>query len=219
MAGETTEELERFRQQWQQEVTQRTKGSPFVSLNKSARPPRLSQISNQAISPERSTPSLLRRKTREDEAHFDETGGHGYHDLDNKDDARRLGEGGARIHPSNREEPRSALDHYELAVERESEGSLGDSLNHYRKAYRVGTYLFHLEIKHGIDMKPARCRRRPHLQKQTLPTLILQVETSQPESIKCGCHRPESRPSLPRWTLRLHYIRAHNLLLIPLYTS
>ena len=146
MAGDTTEELERFRQQWQREVTQRTMGSPSA-LNKSARPPLLSQISSRAIPPEPLAPPLLCRKTREDEAHLDETGGGGYHDLDNKDDARRLGEGGIRLHPSNKQEPRSALDHYELAVERESEGSLGDSLNHYRKAYRVGDYLFHLEIE------------------------------------------------------------------------
>jgi len=35
-------------------------------------------------------------------------------------------------------EPVSALDHYEKAVEREVAGKLGDSLNLYRKAFRVG---------------------------------------------------------------------------------
>ena len=34
-------------------------------------------------------------------------------------------------------EPVSALDHYEAAVEKESQGSLGDSLRLYRKAFRV----------------------------------------------------------------------------------
>lgn len=34
-------------------------------------------------------------------------------------------------------EPVSALEHYEKAVERESAGSLGDSLRLYRKAFRV----------------------------------------------------------------------------------
>ena len=148
MAEDTTEELERFRQQWQQEVTQRTKSSPSTSLNKSARPPRLPQISSEAISPEQPTPPLLRRKTREDEGYVEETWEEGYHDLDNKDEARRLGESGDRIHPSNRQEPRSALDHYELAVEREAQGSLGDSLNHYRKAYKVGVYPLHLGVVH-----------------------------------------------------------------------
>lgn len=35
------------------------------------------------------------------------------------------------------EEPVTALDHYERAVEKESQGSLGDSLMLYRKAFRV----------------------------------------------------------------------------------
>lgn len=35
------------------------------------------------------------------------------------------------------EEPVSALDHYEKAVERETAGKLGDSLRLYRKAFRV----------------------------------------------------------------------------------
>ncbi len=35
-------------------------------------------------------------------------------------------------------EPLSALDHYEKAVEKEAQGSLGDSLRLYRKAFRVG---------------------------------------------------------------------------------
>ena len=45
-------------------------------------------------------------------------------------------EGGERsTAPST--EPRSALEHYEKAVERESQGSLGDSLALYRKAFKV----------------------------------------------------------------------------------
>lgn len=35
------------------------------------------------------------------------------------------------------EEPNSALEHFERAVEKEAAGNLGDSLQHYRKAYRV----------------------------------------------------------------------------------
>lgn len=37
-------------------------------------------------------------------------------------------------------EPESALEHFERAVEKEAEGSLGDSLQLYRKAYRVKPY-------------------------------------------------------------------------------
>ena len=133
MAGDTVEELERFRQQWQQEVMLRVRGAPSALANKSARPPRQSQNSSGAF------PPLIRRQTREAEEHVEDLGGDGYHDLEDKDEERRLGEGGERIHPRNKREPRSALDYYELAVEKESEGSLGDSLNHYRKAYRVRT--------------------------------------------------------------------------------
>jgi F-box protein 9 len=35
-------------------------------------------------------------------------------------------------------EPNTALEHFERAVEKEAAGKLGDSLQHYRKAYRVG---------------------------------------------------------------------------------
>jgi F-box protein 9 len=34
-------------------------------------------------------------------------------------------------------EPKSALEHFERAVEKEDQGNLGDSLSHYRKAYRL----------------------------------------------------------------------------------
>lgn len=137
MVGNTAEELERFREQWQQEVTQRAKGAASPSFHKSARPPRPLQSSSGEIPLERAAPPLIRRQTRVAEEHVEDLGGEGYHDLEDKDERRRLGEAGERIHPSNKQEPHSALDHYELAVERESEGSLGDSLNHYRKAYRV----------------------------------------------------------------------------------
>ena len=39
--------------------------------------------------------------------------------------------------PATARAPQSALDHFEEAIMREDEGSLGDSLNLYRKAYRV----------------------------------------------------------------------------------
>lgn len=143
MVGDPVEELERFRQQWQQEVSQRAKGAPSASVNKPARPPRLSQSSNAAIPSERAAPPSIRRQIKEAQEGAKGTGGAGSHDLEDQNEARRLGELEERRPSSNKQEPRSALDHYELAVERESEGSLGDSLNHYRKAYRVRTHSFH----------------------------------------------------------------------------
>ncbi|KAI9824024.1 MAG: hypothetical protein M1826_007557 [Phylliscum demangeonii] len=40
-------------------------------------------------------------------------------------------------HAKHPPEPQSALEHYERGVEKENQGSLGDSLNHYRLAYRL----------------------------------------------------------------------------------
>ena len=44
----------------------------------------------------------------------------------------------AQTGASTADEPASALDYYEKAVEREGAGKLGDSLKLYRKAFRVG---------------------------------------------------------------------------------
>lgn len=134
----TAEELERFRQQWQEEVLARSKrASATAKTTISHRP--IQQGANGTIDPERTfSPSFNRplTDTENDVSHgYHEY--HEYHDLDDRDEARKLGQTGDKGHPSNRQEPSSALEHYERAVERESEGSLGDSLNHYRKAYRL----------------------------------------------------------------------------------
>ena len=134
MAGDTTEELERFRRQWKEEVIARSKG--VASSGKSARPPAPLLRNSGTTQPGRSAAPTFHKSYRET-GEADELGDHDYHDLENKDKSRKLGEAGEGIHPEAREEPTSALEHYERAVERETEGNLGDSLSHYRKAYRV----------------------------------------------------------------------------------
>ena len=135
MAEEVNPELERFRNQWREEVTARTKGG---STKDAPKPPavtwRNSKPSSSAVPP---PPEKAVVEERAGDHEDYET--HTYHDLEDKDDLRRLGEDGEGIHPSNAKlkEPRSALEHYERAVERETQGNLGDSLNLYRKAYRV----------------------------------------------------------------------------------
>ena len=131
MAGDTAEELERFRQQWQEEVKSRSKGQ---ASSFSSKTPTLEQKQG-GVGPSRAPLGPQRAQKESREIHDDWE--YGYHDLDDKDEACRLGETGNGTHPSTRREPTSALEHYERAVERETEGSLGDSLSHYRKAYRV----------------------------------------------------------------------------------
>lgn len=132
MAGGTAEELDRFRRQWQEEVKSRSlHGRASTSSNKAT--PSAQKVGG--AGPSRAPPVTQRSQKSPGDAQDDWE--YGYHDLEDKDEARKLGEQGSGTHPSSRREPTSALEHYERAVERETEGSLGDSLSHYRKAYKV----------------------------------------------------------------------------------
>lgn len=135
MSEETNPELDDFRKQWQEEVSARSKGGPSSSGGQGAknvsRPPGPSKRGSSR--PERDSPAA-RSNEGASGVLLD---GHGYHDLEDQDELRKLGEEREGIYPSNRTEPCSALEHYEKAVEREAQGNLGDSLALYRKAYRV----------------------------------------------------------------------------------
>lgn len=135
MAEETNSELEYFRKQWQEEVSARSKGGPSSSGSQGAK-----TVSRPPGPPKRGS---LRPERDLSAAYSNELSSgllldsHGYHHLGEPDEIRKLSVEGEGIHPSNRTEPHSALEHYEKAVERESQGNLGDSLALYRKAYRV----------------------------------------------------------------------------------
>jgi F-box protein 9 len=122
--SETNSELEAFRQKWREEVTARAQGStkaPAQSTSKGFR--KLSEI---PVSPvNRSQKSRDNDEDAEPQILPGEIG-------------RRLSDGEFTNSSSTRDrEPQSALEHYEKAVEREDQGSLGDSLILYRKAFRV----------------------------------------------------------------------------------
>ncbi|MCJ1437955.1 hypothetical protein MMC27_007342 [Xylographa pallens] len=141
MADETNEELETFRRKWREEVTARTKaGSSNQHIRPRPEAHRLSSAkSDQTIRAPPAPSIVYDSKT---DAEVEASGGNdpaAYQDLEDKEQRMRLGEHGAGVHPSNDHlnEPQSALEHYEKAVERENQGSLGDSLTHYRKAYRL----------------------------------------------------------------------------------
>ncbi|KAI9648102.1 hypothetical protein NHQ30_002731 [Ciborinia camelliae] len=125
-------ELETFRKQWKEEVTRRTNTtqslpSPDTPVagpsNLSQRPPRpknIYEIPKTADEDKTDEPQSL---------HFDGPSGTA-EEIDNDD-----------IYPYGKKiglkEPQSALEHYEKAVEREGQGSLGESLDLYRKAFRL----------------------------------------------------------------------------------
>ncbi|KAA8894241.1 hypothetical protein FN846DRAFT_1030065 [Sphaerosporella brunnea] len=125
MADES--ELQRFRQQWKEEVTKRAQGRPASSTNAAARPavtarpPSFSQVrSTRVITGEDELPELPGKVTT----------GTPIPTSPPPPAARRHSFSVTGV-------PKSALDHYEQAVEKESEGNLGESLRLYRKAFRM----------------------------------------------------------------------------------
>jgi F-box protein 9 len=127
---EAERELERFRQQWRDEVS--AKAKPQES-----RPNRTqASASGTAASKKTWRPLLSRSYSKGSHDGTDEHEPFNHHDLPEKEIGRKTGDveyGSSKIP----EGPTTALDHYEKAVEREGQGSLGDSVAFYRKAFRM----------------------------------------------------------------------------------
>ncbi|KAF2278389.1 uncharacterized protein EI97DRAFT_431616 [Westerdykella ornata] len=130
----TEAELETFRQRWREEVTAKTKGK----TKKEEAVPKSSQASsNRAQTSKQSiVPEVSRHARPEAVEEIDEVEPHLYPDLGEVRHGRRLDETSSPAAGSSKE-PHSALEHYEKAVEKESQGSLGESVNLYRKAFRL----------------------------------------------------------------------------------
>lgn len=146
--AEAHPELEAFRRKWREEVQQRTSSSSSSSSAKRTAIPRpsVSVSANPAVSqsifkpPTRHPAADRKDEDDEDDVGPSGTEGKSFHDIPRNDGSRRLGtEEDDFVRDVDRQEPKSALEHYERAVEKESQGSLGDSLNLYRKAYKVAS--------------------------------------------------------------------------------
>lgn len=112
-------ELESFRQQWRAEVSARSQADRPKTTKPVRKPPPISSLSSTT------TTKTLKPLKEEEEA---EEPGRTFGDAPVRDELPESFKG---------KEPQSALEHYEKAVEREDQGSLGDSLSLYRKAFRV----------------------------------------------------------------------------------
>jgi F-box protein 9 len=124
---EPNPELESFRQQWKAEVSAKGKaeGSNHpTSTARSSRAPRRPPAAPR-IAAER-----VPRSADEEEDHVDHKSFSGL-------DAHRAAAERPESSKAGSADPRSALEYYEKAVEKESQGSLGDSLDNYRKAFKV----------------------------------------------------------------------------------
>lgn len=124
---DTNPELEHFRQQWRAEVSARTTQGDSTRDTKTKLPrkfPPSTGLSTRRVS----KPS----KDEEEEVpqqNFGTADGAAH----NGQEETGYGENSDAV----AKEPVSALEHYEKAVDKETQGSLGDSLGLYRKAFRV----------------------------------------------------------------------------------
>lgn len=127
----TEEELESFRKQWQEEVNKKKQQPGSGSQGPSCLDGTSAQAGSSSSKRTALPPPSATYKSADHG--WEDVEPRSYHDLDERETGRRLDEP-EREAPH---EPQSALDHYEKAVERETQGSLGDSVNLYRKAFRV----------------------------------------------------------------------------------
>jgi len=118
---ESNPELESFRQQWRAEVTARgskTSTTPSsTSHTKRLREPKFNRL----------VPTHKPEPAVEDDGDYKDV------QLVQRTDGNTAG----KSEDVFEKEPTSALEHYEKAVEMETQGSLGESLSLYRKANRV----------------------------------------------------------------------------------
>ena len=139
-APNTEAELERFREQWRAEVARSQK---VEKVSRSSEEPNKQHRPKEIALAPTVGPSTARRK---DLFAFsdDLEPGEVYHDLPDKEEDLKLGLEGQNHERVATEQPVSALEHYERAVDKEAQGQLGDSLKHYRKAHKVCLKLFHM---------------------------------------------------------------------------
>ena len=125
---ESNPELESFRQQWKAEVTARTKaGGPSNKGPQSSTAEASKTIRRPPAAPRIPTEKATKDDDIKEPQVYHDLGGHSGLD----------GGGGVVESSSGAEQPQSALEHYERAVERENAGVLGDSLDLYRKAFKA----------------------------------------------------------------------------------
>ncbi|KAI4185978.1 MAG: hypothetical protein L6R41_003784 [Letrouitia leprolyta] len=127
-------DLETFRRQWQEEVTARfrAKEQPSSKGKDHTSGEKLDVPTEKVVLPPSDVP-------KEEAEAIDGISTQAYHDLDDKEDENRLATEGSAHHLDTQtsKEPKSALEHYEKAIEREDQGNLGDSLKLYRQAFRL----------------------------------------------------------------------------------
>lgn len=123
------DELEIFRQAWRDEVSRRAPQAAGSGAGQSS--------SSKARQKQSKNPQPAAGPAGHQDTEIEP---HTYHDVEEKDGGRRIGDEQPAVEPSP-PPPLTALEHYERAVEREGEGNLGESLFHYRRAFKASSCL------------------------------------------------------------------------------
>lgn len=124
-------ELESFREQWRAEVRAR---NPTATETQQQGTTSRQTENSKSTTPRTTRPvHLSSGKPKAPDTEEDYVQARSFDDTEPKETARQEDE--------ERTEPVTALEHYERAVEKEAQGSLGDSLMLYRKAFRVRTII------------------------------------------------------------------------------
>lgn len=133
MSEHNEAELEQFRKQWKAEVSSRARSKPAAAgqLERGTE----ASSSKQSASRTGGPASSHSRGPRDAHDGHDEVAPLSYHDLEERETGRKVGDD--NYGRSSRQEPQTALEHYEKAVEKEGQGNLGDSVSLYRKAFRL----------------------------------------------------------------------------------
>jgi F-box protein 9 len=121
---ESNPELDSFRQQWRAEVTARARAEGVIKEPQSS----TAESSKTTRRPPAAPRIPIEKVSKEEDVIEPQV----YHETA---ESSSVADGAAST--SGGKQPQSALEHYEKAVERESAGVLGDSLDLYRKAYKV----------------------------------------------------------------------------------
>ena len=160
----TEAELERFRQQWREEVNERNRKSndPGTGGTRESKKQREGP-STHSISRAAGPSGAVAKRIAD---YSEEVEPRAYHDLPDKEDPLRLEQLGnfSRRKGTDNPEPSTALEHYERAVEKETKGQLGDSLMHYRRAFKVRLCFLLLSPLHDLPsgaLMPTGCRHTP----------------------------------------------------------
>ncbi|KAH6637552.1 hypothetical protein C7974DRAFT_331912 [Boeremia exigua] len=171
-------ELESFRQRWRDEVSARTKGkAPAPAVPARTAPSSSKPHAQKGPAPDAASHPHARQHSVEE---TDEVTPYAHQDLGDKQHGRRLDETSAQTAAiaSASKEPKTALDHYEKAVERETQGNLGDSVRLYRKAFKLDDSV-HEKYK-AKHFPPSFFKNRPKPQPQPKET-IASAATPKPQ--------------------------------------